>query len=110
MSGLRKGRSNIDNVIALATHVKDGKIRRHIAIAVFTDINSVYKRVLHEAIRTVMRSAGIAGRMYDWMSDYFPDRSIYMSVAGGETSPHNVTHGVPQITPPSSALRVVCGN
>lgn len=43
-----------------------------------------------------MRSADIVGRMYDWMSDYLSDRSIYMSVADGETSPHNVTRRVPQ--------------
>lgn len=43
-----------------------------------------------------MRSAGIAGRMFDWICDYLSHRSIYMSVADGEISMHNVTRGVPQ--------------
>lgn len=46
MSGFRKGRSSISNVIALATHVKHVKVRWHITIALFIDIKSGYDCVL----------------------------------------------------------------
>ncbi|KAH9382564.1 hypothetical protein HPB48_011990 [Haemaphysalis longicornis] len=39
-SGFRKGRSSMDNAIALATSIKRAKYRRNIIIVVFLDIKS----------------------------------------------------------------------
>lgn len=95
MSGFHKGPSSIDKVIALATHVKEAKARRQLTIANFIDIKLAYDCMLHGAISTAMRSAGISGCMYDWICN-LRGRSIYMCVADGDASQQNVTRGVPQ--------------
>lgn len=56
MSGFRKGRSSLDNVIALANSIREAKCRRNIAVAVFLDIKSAYDCVEHEAIRSALKS------------------------------------------------------
>lgn len=96
MSGFRKGRSSIDNVIALANCVRRSKAERSLIIAVFLDVKGAFDNVTHEAIHSALRSIGIAGRMYNWLSDYLRDRTIYMSTDQGDTSLHHVSRGVPQ--------------
>lgn len=96
VSGFRKGRSSIDNALALANSIKQAKTQRNITIAVFLDIKSAYDCVYHEAIRSAMKSSGLGGRMYAWISDYLTDRCIYMSADSGDTPLYRVTRGVPQ--------------
>lgn len=96
MSGFRKGRSSIDNVIALVNCVQCEKAQRNTVIAVFLDVKAAYDSVTHDAIRFQMNLLGIGGRMYNWLSNYLSDRTIFMTTSDGDTQKHSVTRGVPQ--------------
>lgn len=88
MTGFRQSSNSIDNVLALVNHLKCAKAQRRITIAVLLDIRAAFDCVAHEAIKFAMKSVGIGGRMYTWISDYLSDRSVYMSTKDGETASH----------------------
>lgn len=67
----------------------------YITIAVFVDVKAAFDSVEHEDIRTALKTIGVGGRMYAWLSDYLSDRQIYMSTKYSDTAPHSVSHGVP---------------
>lgn len=57
----------------------------------FLDIKSAYDCVEHEAIRWALKSLGIRGQMYAWLSDYLSHRYVQMSTDSRDSSLHKVT-------------------
>lgn len=96
MTGFRQGRSSIDNVVDLVTHVDDQKLRGKITIAVFLDVRGAFDNIKHSAVLRGLKTIGIGGRCYAWIADYLHNRTIYMRTNEGDTSRHTVIKGVPQ--------------
>lgn len=96
MTGFRRGRSSIDNVIDLTTYIQQQKCLKRISVALFLDVKGAYDNVTHEAILESLEAVGIGGRMFQWIRDYLTRRSFYVQTENGPSANYYTYCGVPQ--------------
>lgn len=84
MTGFRRGRGSIDNVMDLVSSVQDAKSNE----AEFLHVKGAFENLKHDAILSTVTVIKIAGRLDAQNSDYFQVRLICMSTHDGGASFH----------------------
>ncbi|XP_064467688.1 uncharacterized protein LOC135378565 [Ornithodoros turicata] len=96
MAGFRPGRSALDCVINLVSRVQQVKAEGLLTAAVFLDVKKAYDSVYHAAILDALTAAQVGGCPLRWIQDFLSGRYLFVRTAGGDTTKHHVTRGVPQ--------------
>lgn len=85
LTGFRRGRSSIDNVVDLVTYVEFQKACKRLSAALFLDVKGAYDNVTHEAILKALEVIGLGGKTYLWVRSYLQMRSFYVLTGDGPT-------------------------
>lgn len=75
MAGFRKGRSSVDNVVALVTHVDDQKFRGKLTTVIFPVVEGPFDNIKHSSVLQGLKAVGDSGRFYASIADYLHNQS-----------------------------------
>lgn len=67
MSGFRREKSSIDNVLTLVSSIEEMKIQKKKITALFIDIKAAFDTVEHNAILLDMKNIGFEGPVVTWI-------------------------------------------
>jgi hypothetical protein len=94
--GCRKGRSTIDAVGMLLTHVQKAWAQHQVAAALCMDVEDAFCSVTWDCLARKMRKIGVDECLVMWMLDFMMERWVHMVVDGQKGQELAVTTGLPQ--------------
>lgn len=95
-SGFRKGRSTMDNVIALDYEIKRAFANKESLISVFLDIEKAYDMLWREGLLVKLSRYGVSGRMFGWIRNFLEERTIQVRVGQVLSDVVSIDNGTPQ--------------
>lgn len=95
-SGFRRGRSCIENLVKLSSHVKRAMMRRRPVLATFYDIKRAYDTVWHQKLLLKLSKLGISRNMYRFFEVFLKNRVIRVAVGSELSGAQNLDMGIPQ--------------
>ena len=95
-AGFRKGRSTVEHLIKLTTHIKQQFARRKNVLATFFDVKKAYDQVWHKRLLYKLSLVGLSGNMYNYIKSFLTNRSIQARVGTNYSSFHSLDMGIPQ--------------
>ena len=100
ISGFRRGRSAIDNVVHVCLENKikktinnKGKIN---TIVVFLDIEQAYDTVVIEGLLSKLKTRGIRGKMFNFLQQYLTNRTYQVRINNQLSETKTLSKGLPQ--------------
>ena len=95
-SGFRRGRSCIENLVKLSSHVKRAMMRRRPVLATFYDIKRAYDTVWHKKLLDKLLKIGISRNMFHFFESFLENRIIRVAVGSDISAPQVLDMGIPQ--------------
>ncbi|GBN93994.1 putative RNA-directed DNA polymerase from transposon X-element [Araneus ventricosus] len=105
-SGFRKGRSTIDNLLALETDVRLSFLQRKHLVAIFFDIEKAYDRIWKYGILKDLHDLGLRGNLPICIKKFLKLRKFRVKVES-EFSDFFIQEGVPQGSVLSATLFIL---
>ena len=90
-AGFRKGRSTIDHIVKLTTHIKQQFARRKNILATFFDVKKAYDSVWHAKLLYKLKEIGFSGNLYNYVKTFLHGRSIQTKVGNTYSTPNGHT-------------------
>lgn len=94
--GFRRGRSTISAVSELISDVLDTFEDKGSTALILADLSKAFDTVNHDILLSRLRSLGVGGCVLRTFASYLHNRRQVVSVAGANSEPKLVKHGVPQ--------------
>ena len=107
-SGFRRGDSAPLQIFRLTTELFAALDSRVVAAAVFYDFKKAFDSVWPRALIGKLFSAGVSGSALEWLSDFITDHTQHVQVGDSLSNPGSPTAGVPQGSPRSPTLFILC--
>ena len=95
-AGFRKGRSSVEHLVKLTTHIKHQFARRKNVLATFFDVKKAYDQVWHARLLYKLKSVGLSGHIYLYVKNFLKDRSIQAKIGNIYSSKRCPQMGIPQ--------------
>ena len=95
-SGFRRGRSCVENLMKLSSHVKKALMKRRPVMAAFFDIKRAFDTVWHEGLLQKLYSFGISKNMYFFFKSFLHKRTIRVKIGSELSDRHSLDMGIPQ--------------
>ena len=95
-AGFRQHHSTEDQVTYIAQKIEDGFQDKQHTLTVWIDMEKAYDRVWKDGLRLKLQKSGVAGCMYQWISQYLTNRKARVHVNGTYSRKKTLTEGVPQ--------------
>jgi ribonuclease HI/L-rhamnose mutarotase len=95
-AGFQKGRSTVDHLVKITTHIKRQFAKRKSVLATFFDVTKAYDRVWHARLLYKLKSIGLSGRIYYYIGTFLKDRNIKVKVGNSYSSSYKTNMGIPQ--------------
>ncbi len=71
--------------------------RQETVLLVLLDLSAAFDTVDHDILLQRMETTlGVTGTAIEWFRSYLTDRTLQVQIDGSVSTPHKVTHGVPQ--------------
>ena len=96
MSGFRKGRSTIDNIINLENDIQKNINNKKHVLAVFLDLEKAYDRIKIKNLIKKLKQYGIQGKMLSFIHNYLTNRTYQVRVGKKLSGTFHSTGGLPQ--------------
>lgn len=109
-SGFRRGRSPLDNLVALETEVHDAFVQKQYLLAVFFDLEKAYDTCWRHLILKELHGFGMRGRLPLLIQDFLSDRKFQVRVGSHLSSVFTQEMGVPQGCVLSTTLFLIAIN
>lgn len=94
--GFVKDRSCVSNLLIFVSHLFESLDDRQQIDAVYTDFQKAFDKIDHKLLLNKIAYNGIRGDLLRWFISYITNRTQKVVVDGFESSPIQVTSGVPQ--------------
>ena len=94
--GFRRGRSTLDHLVRLESHVRDAFIHKEHAIAIFFDLEKAYDTTWKHGIMRDLFDMGFRGRLPLFISAFLSNRRFRMRLGLTLSNLHRQELGVPQ--------------
>ena len=95
-SGFIPGDSTINQLLCIYNDLCVSFDKKITTQSVFFDISKAFDRVWHRGLLVKLESAGIRGKLLEFLSNYLSDRLQCVVIKGQKSDFKNVTAGVPQ--------------
>lgn len=95
-SGFRKGRSTMDNVVALDYEIRRAFANKESLVAVFLDIEKAYDMMWRDGLLLKLSSHGVSGRILEWIRNFLEGRTIQVKVGQAFSDEAYIENGTPQ--------------
>ena len=109
-TGNRQFRNTEDQLALLTQDIKDAFQEKKTFLTVFFDLSMAFDKVWKEGLLLKLLRAGVHGKMYKWLSDFFFNRTARVKVDAMIRRQVKLREGVPQGGAVSSALFLVYTN
>ena len=95
-NGFRKGRSTLDNLVALETEIHDAFVENKLLVSIFFDLEKAYDTCWSQLILNELHKFGLRGKLPLIISDYLKDRKFQVRVNNKLSKFFRQEMGVPQ--------------
>ena len=95
-SVFRKNRSTEDQLIYLAQSIENAFQEKKKVIATFIDFSKAFDKVWKEGLLLKLLTAGIAGRMFNWIKSFLCHRTARVKLDGNLSYAVKIREGVPR--------------
>ena len=95
-SGFRKGRSTLDNIVALEQRIRKGWSELKKTYAVFLDMKKAFDMVWIPGLLKKLASIGISGPTLIWLKNFLTGRSFRVRIGNTLSDAKKLFAGVPQ--------------
>ena len=95
-NGFRKGRSTLDNLVALETYIHDAFVENKLLVSIFFDLEKAYDTCWSQLILNELHKFGLRGKLPLIISDYLKDRKFQVRVNNKLSKIFRQEMGVPQ--------------
>jgi hypothetical protein len=94
--GFRGGRSCLSNLLIFLDRVTHSMDNGEGVDVIFLDFAKAFDKVPHERLKEKIKSHGIGGKIWRWISEWLSDRKQRVCLQGNASGWRRVTSGVPQ--------------
>lgn len=95
-TAFRKNRNTEDQLIYLAQSVENAFQEKKKVIATFIDLTKAFDKVWKDGLLLKLLTAGIAGRMFNWIKSLLSHRTARVKLDGSLSHTVKIREGVPQ--------------
>ncbi|KAK7097663.1 hypothetical protein V1264_004608 [Littorina saxatilis] len=95
-SAFRKNKSTEDQLIYLTQSIENAFQEKKKVIATFIDLSKAFDKVWKEGLLLKLLTAGIAGRMFNWIKSFLCHRTARVKLDGNLSYAVKIREGVPQ--------------
>lgn len=95
-NGFRKGRSTIDNIVALESDIHEAFATNQHVLAVFFDLDKAYDMVWRRSILDRMKKWGLEGNVVSFVENFLQERTFRVRANGTLSRDRTLRNGVPQ--------------
>ena len=95
-AGFQKGRSTVEHLVKLTTHIKSQFARRKNILATFFDISKAFDQVWHYKLLQKLKNFNFHGKMLNFISNFIKDRKIQVRIGNTYSKEHILEMGLPQ--------------
>lgn len=78
--GFRKGKSTKTATVQFVESIVDAIDRGEKCVGVFMDLKRAFDTVCHKTLLDILKSLGIIGKPYEWLSSYITDRMQFVEI------------------------------
>ena len=96
LSGFRKGRSAIDNIVCLENTIQKTINNKGHTLVVFLDIEQAYDAIIIEGLLTKLHIHGIRGKILNFLKQYLTNRTFQVRVNNKHSESKTLNKGLPQ--------------
>ena len=96
MSGFRKGRNVVDNIVELENSIQTNLNTGLHTLALFLDIEKAYDKLWIEGLMFKLAQIGIRGKMYTFLEHYLENRTFQVKVGQTKSQIYEQCNGLPQ--------------
>ena len=82
--------------IEITEEIREACDKGLFACGVYLDFKKAFDTVKHEILLSKLQHYGVTGIANDWMRSFLTNRKQYTSNNGYDSTPQDITHGVPQ--------------
>lgn len=108
--GGRPNRSGDEALIHLVSWTKREWAKGRLVGALFADVKSAFPSVHHPRLLTILERKGVHTQTINLLENFLRDQQTTMSFNGFESTPFDLTHGLPQGSPLSPLLYLLYNN
>ena len=94
--GLRNQHSTTHALIEITEKIREACDKGLFACGVYLDFKKAFDTANHEILLSKLQHYGVTGIANDWMRSFLTNRKQYTSINGYDSTPQDITHGVPQ--------------
>lgn len=95
-SAYRKNRCTLDHLIRLHDHINRNINNKGATIAIFFDFSKAFDMLWKEGLMQKLKTAGIDGRMKNWIEDFLTGRKFQVKINGVLSDLYDLQNGTPQ--------------
>jgi ribonuclease HI len=95
-AAFRRNRSTEDQVTYITQEIEDAFQDKKHTLTVWIDLEKAFDKVWKNGLRLKLRQCGVAGRMYQWISQYMQNRSSRVQIKQHQSKAKVLKQGVPQ--------------
>ena len=95
-TGFRKNRSTIDQVIRLQDEINKYLQNKGHTLGLFLDFEKAFDLLWHSGLLYKLRKIGIQGRTFNWIKDFFSNRTIQVKIGQQLSSTFLIENGTAQ--------------
>jgi ribonuclease HI len=95
-SGFRRGRSTIDNIIALEEKVRNAFVKRHHLVSIFFDMEKAYDRTWRYGILRQLHNFNLKGNLPIFIENFLAKRYFKVQIGNCQSNVYEQEEGVPQ--------------
>ena len=107
-NGFRKNRSRNDNLTKLFETIKHGFCKGHPTTGIFLDDEKAFDQVWYDVLLFKLTSIGLNKKLIRWIGNFLHQRKLIISINDQLSDPIIPIHGVPQGSPFSPILFILC--
>lgn len=94
--GFRQNKSADLALLSHLTGITEMMEGGNFTMGIYIDLQKAFDTVNHNIMKKILRKAGIAGKLLNWLSSYLKNRKQYVVINGVGSDERLVRHGVPQ--------------
>ena len=107
-SRFRKNRSTNDNLFKRFEAVKHGFYKGHPTTGIFIDVEHAFDQVWYDVLLFKLSSMGLNRKLIRWIRNFLYQRKLIISIKDQLSDPITPIHGVPQGSPLSYSIYLIC--
>ena len=96
LSGFRKGRSAIDNIVCLENTIQKSINNKGHTLVVFLDIEQAYDAIIIEGLLSKLQTKGIRGKTINFLQQYLTNRTYQVRINNQLSETKILNKGLPQ--------------